>query len=90
MVSNKPFKRINRLLISKGYSYKLRFDRVEEYDNGFLTILIFEDSLKTHYRYIFLDSATKWIIKSIYTERLDKFGYQFKKYLRKIENKNLY
>ncbi len=90
MVSNKPFKRIQRFLTKKGYKYTFKKNRIHEYQNDNLIILLFEDSKETHYKYMFIDSSTKWVIKTVFTEQVDRYGNLFRKHLEKIEIKRLY
>lgn len=89
MVSNKPFSRLKRFLTRRGFTYRLRFHKIYEYTRYDITILLYESPDLTHYKYIFLDTATKWIIEVVYTEKIDKYGYLFKKHLRRIEQKRL-
>lgn len=89
MVSDKPFTRLKRFLKKRGFTYKIRHRKIHEYTRFDLTILVFESPDLTHYKYIFLDTTTKWIINSVCGDRQDKFGYVLKNHLRKIEQKKL-
>ena len=79
------FERVRRILQKRGYSYKITRTHFHVYDNSILTIVIFEDPRRTFVKYMFLDSATKWIIKSYVNEKFDQYGVSFKKQLDNIE-----
>ena len=79
------FERLRDYLQKRGYSYRVSHSHFHIYDNLVLTIIIFEDPKRTFVKYMFLDSVTKWIIKSYVNEKFDQYGISFKKQLNNIE-----
>ena len=89
MISYKPLKFLTNFLKKKGFVYKRRYYNIHTYTRFDLTVIMYQSPDLTHYKYIIVDTPTKWIIDVVYVEKIDKYSVIFQKRLKLIEQKRI-